>query len=257
MCTVVVLHRPEHAWPVLLAGNRDEMVNRPWRAPGRHWADRPHVIAGLDEVGNGTWFGLNDRGVAAGIMNRAGTLGPASGKRSRGEIVLAALDHSSADTAVKALAGLRPGDYRAFNLLVADARAVYWLRHSDEPASERIEVFAVPAGLSMLTAYDLNDSSSARIRRYLPLFRHAATPDPGRAEWSSWIQLLASRDSDADVMREGALNVVTDLGFGTVSSFVLGLPAPGTSDEKPRFRFAAGRPDQVPFKDVRLDGAPR
>jgi uncharacterized protein with NRDE domain len=28
MRTLVVLYRPEHAWPVFLAANRDEMLNR-------------------------------------------------------------------------------------------------------------------------------------------------------------------------------------------------------------------------------------
>ena len=45
MCTVVVTRRPGHDWPLILAANRDEMINRPWRAPGRHWPDRPEVVA--------------------------------------------------------------------------------------------------------------------------------------------------------------------------------------------------------------------
>ena len=36
MCTLVILRRPEHRWPVLIAANRDEMIERPWQAPGRH-----------------------------------------------------------------------------------------------------------------------------------------------------------------------------------------------------------------------------
>ena len=41
MCTVVILRRPGHDWPLLLAGNRDEMKGRPWKPPARHWPDRP------------------------------------------------------------------------------------------------------------------------------------------------------------------------------------------------------------------------
>ena len=104
----------------------------------------------------------------------------------------------------------------------------------------------------MLTAHDCNDVSSPRIRRYLPRVREARVPDPASGDWSTWEQLLASRESDGDAAREGAMNVVTDFGFGTVSSLLLALPARGRFDVKPRFRFAAGRPDEVAFQDIVL-----
>jgi hypothetical protein len=77
-------------------------------------------------------------------------------------------------------------------------------------------------------------------------------PDPERGEWSAWEQILASRESDGEAAPEGAMNVVTDAGFGTVSSLLLALPARGRFGVKPRFRFAAGRPDAAPFTDVPL-----
>ena len=86
MCTLVILRRPAHDWPVLIAANRDEMRDRPWRPPARHWPDRPEVVAGLDELAGGSWLGINDHGVVAGILNRVGSLGPAPNKRSRGEL---------------------------------------------------------------------------------------------------------------------------------------------------------------------------
>lgn len=252
MCTLIVLYRPAHEWPVLIAANRDEMLNRPWQPPGRHWPDRPNVVAGLDELGGGSWFGLNDDGVAAGIMNRAGTLGPAADKRSRGELVLEALDHADAKTAAEALSHIDPAAYRAFNLVIADCRRVYWLRYDESRDQGRIDVTPLTPGNSMLTAYDLNDEASARIRRYLPQVRAAAVPDPARDDWSAWERLLGNRDADANAEREGAMNVVTDFGFGTVSSSLLALPAPERYGVKPRLRFAAGRPDQAEFRDVAL-----
>lgn len=252
MCTLIVLYRPAHAWPVLIGANRDEMLNRPWQPPARHWPDRPNVVAGLDETAGGSWFGVNDDGVVAGIMNRAGTLGPAADKRSRGELVLEALDHADANTAAEALTHIDPAAYRAFNLVVADAERVYWLRHVETPGRGRVEATALAPGVSMLTAYDLNDESSPRIRRYLPLVRAAPVPDPEHGEWSSWERILASRDSDAETEREGAMNVVTDFDFGTVSSLLLALPARGRFGVQPRLRFAAGRPDQAEFRDVAL-----
>ncbi|HVG81349.1 MAG TPA: NRDE family protein, partial [Methylomirabilota bacterium] len=129
MCSIVLLYRPGHDWPVLIGANRDEMRDRPWRAPGRHWADRPEVVAGIDLLAGGSWLGINAQGVVAAALNRMNTLGPAPGFRSRGELVLEALDHPDAAAAAVALADLEPAAYRPFNLVVADDRDAWWLRN--------------------------------------------------------------------------------------------------------------------------------
>src|SRR5258708_26982968 len=87
MCTLVILRRPGHVWPVIIAANRDEMIDRPWRAPDRHWPDRPEAVGGLDELAGGSWLAGNEHGVPAGILNRIDTLGPLAGRRTRGEPV--------------------------------------------------------------------------------------------------------------------------------------------------------------------------
>jgi uncharacterized protein with NRDE domain len=235
---------------VLIGANRDEMLDRPWRPPGRHWPERPRIVAGLDELAGGSWFGLNDGGVAAGIMNRRATLGPAAGKRSRGELVLEALAHDEARAAAEGLSRLDAAAYRGFNLVIADSDGAYWLRHRDAPGAQ-LEVTALPPGLSMLTAFDVNDESSARIRRYLPRLHEARVPDPERDDWTDWQAVLSSRESDVTGREEGAMNVLTELGFGTVSSLLVALPARSRSSVKPKFLFAGGPPDRAPFEHVR------
>ena len=274
MCTVVLLRRPGAPWPLLLAANRDELRSRPWRPPGRHWPDRPDVVAGQDELAGGSWLGINDYGVVAAILNRVGTLGPAAGKRSRGELVLEALDHADAVEAAAALADLDPAAYRPFNLIVADNQDAFWLRHAGAlpsfafrtrsggmrmvepiqlPGTEppqrgrgtRVECQPVPERLSMLTARELNDPASIRIRHYLERFREAAVPDPERASWHAWVRLLGDRTSVADDPRN-AMAIVTGGDYGTVCSSLVALPAAGP----PRMWFAAGVPGEVPFEAV-------
>ena len=137
---------------MLLAANRDEMHDRPSAPPARHWEDRPDVVAGLDRLGGGSWLGINDHGLVAAVMNRQGSLGPAEGKRSRGELVLEALDHAEAGEAARALADLNPDAYRPFNLFVGDPRSAFWLRLRGEGTPAPVELFEVPRGLHMLTA---------------------------------------------------------------------------------------------------------
>ena len=280
MCTLVLLRRPGAAWPLVLAANRDELASRPARPPARHWPDRAEIVAGLDVQAGGSWLGINDYGVVAGVLNRTGTLGPAAGKRSRGELVLEALDHATAAAAAEALSNLNPDAYRPFNLVIADRLEAFWLRHAGllpgfafrtatgqwrevaphqlpsasiggpaRPAA--IESHALPAGVSMITARDLNDPGSARVRRYLPRFQSAAPPDPAHDDWDAWIALLADRESD-DGDPNGAMTVVSDGPYGTLSSCLIALPAVGMAVMK----FADGRPGEAPFEPIPLH-APR
>jgi hypothetical protein len=250
MCTLVILRRPGHAWPVLLGANRDEMIDRPWRAPARHWPDRPDVVAGLDELADGSWLGLNDYGLAAGILNRTGTLGPMPGVRSRGELVLEALDHADAPAAAEALSQLDPRAYRPFNLIVADNRDAFWVRHADPTGTLPLTATAIPEGLHIIAAGDLDEAETPRLRRYAPRFRAAAPPDPGRGDWSSWEALFLDDSYDAADGPAGAMRFTTERGFGTVSTALIALPAPGQAEQRPVFRFITHRPQPEPWRDV-------
>lgn len=243
MCTVVFLRRPDHRWPLILGANRDEMADRPWRPPGRHWPEWEEITAGMDELAGGSWLGMNDTGVVAGILNRKDSLGPDPTLRSRGELVLEALGHADAVDAAKAMEEINPQAYRSFNLFIADNRDAYWLR-SLGGASETVELFGIPEGISMLTAWDLNAEESTRTRHHLPLFQTAQVPDPEQEAWDSWEALLTSREFEAGSSASEAMLVETDRGFGTLSSSLIALEAP--TDGKPRkiwrFSDAPGTP---------------
>lgn len=249
VCTLIILRRPNHNWPLLLAANRDEMRDRPWAPPGRHWEDRAEVVAGLDQQAGGSWLGINDYGVVAAVMNREGTLGPAAGKRSRGELVLAALDHALAQKAAEALADLDPQAYRAFNLFIGDPVSGFWLRNQ----GGQVETFKIPPGLHMLTAREIDDSTVPRIRTYLPRFRKARVPDPAiNNSWSMWQSLLASRlylDEDGP---HGAMNLDFPNGLGTVCSHLLAVPRYPGFESKPVFLFAGGPPDRAEFIPIAI-----
>ncbi len=253
MCTLILLQRPDHDWPLLLAANRDEMTDRPWLPPGHHWPGQPDVIAGIDRVGGGSWLGLNSDGLVAAIMNRHGTLGPQAGMHSRGELVLRALAHDSSAGAAAVLAQLDPASYRSFNLVVADRREAFWLCHRGDAKPGRIEVHTIPPGLAMLTAGNFNDMRLPRIRAYLPRFREVLPPDPEIGDgWSEWTALLASRSFNPMDGVESAMTVVTNHGYGTVSSSLVALPATRRVDLQPVWLFAAGRPDLMTYESVSL-----
>ncbi len=240
MCTVVLRVRPGHAWPLLLAANRDERLDRAWDLPSRHWPDQPDVVAGRDRLGGGTWMAMRG-GVVAAVLNRAGSLGPAPGKLSRGALPLLALRHDTARAAADALCELDAGAYRTFNMVVADWRAAYFIRGL---GGGRPDAWPLPAGVHVVTAHDPNDAQIERARAHLPRFEAAAAPDPATGDWSAWQALLSDRSGN----RFAAINVPPLDGFGTTCSSLVALPAAGS----PVWLFAAGPPDLAPFEPVAL-----
>ena len=247
MCTLVILRRSQHEWPIVIGANRDEMIGRAARPPGRHWPDRAEVVAGLDLLAGGSWLGLNDWGVAAAVLNRHGSLGPEAGLRSRGELVLEALDHADAVAAAAALADLDPAAYRSFNLIVADNRDAFWLRHA---ATGRIEVHPIEDGLSLIGAGDLNELATPRLALASARFREAPPPDPGRAEWSAWQDLLSDDGAPSGMPPEAALRFRTPRGYGTVSSALIALPAAPSPDHPAVFRYAGWQPEASDWCNV-------
>ena len=237
MCTVVLLIRPGHAWPLMLAANRDELLDRAWQPPAAHWPDQPDVMAGRDRSGGGTWMGVNRQGVVAAVLNRPGSLGPAADRRSRGELPLRALAHPTAADAATAMAALDAGLWRSFNLVLADRQGAWFMRGlgHGHPAAQ-----ALTPGLHMITAHDPDDPESPRVARHLARFRAAAPPTQN--DWRAWQTILADRRGGAGEQ----MNVVPRAGFGTVCSSLLAIPQAGS----PVWRFAAGPPDVAPFEPV-------
>ena len=180
-------------------------------------------------------MGINRHGVVATVLNRPGTLGPAAGKRSRGDLPLIALDHPTAAAAAEALTHLDAGLWRGFNMVLADCCGAWFVKGlgHGKPQAE-----ALPPGISMITAHDPNDLDSPRTARHLPRFQ---TAEP---EWSAWLSILSDQGGDPSEQ----LNVVPRAGFGTVSSSFVTLPSAGN----PTWLFAAGAPHHTPFLPVTL-----
>ncbi|OYV34137.1 MAG: hypothetical protein B7Z80_22085 [Rhodospirillales bacterium 20-64-7] len=230
MCSIIL--RIEESG-IFIAANRDEMLNRPWAAPGAYWPKLPGVIAGQDKTAGGTWMGLNRDGVMAAVLNRHGSLGPAPGKRSRGELPLQALAHPTAEAAVSAIARLDAGAYRSFNLVIADCEQAFCLSGLEQGVPV---VSELGLGTWMITSGEPNELKLPRIARHLPKFEAAA--------WKKWSVLLA----DYGPPEDSALSIPPQHGFGTVCASLVALPKDGV----PSWDFAAGAPHKTTFAAVTL-----
>ena len=171
MCTLVILRRPEHEWPVIIGANRDEMIDRPALPPARHWPDRDEVVGGLDLLAGGSWLGVNDWGVAAAILNRHGSLGPAPGCARAASWCSKRSTMPTRSPRPRRSSHLDPAAYRTFNLIVADNRDAFWLRHA---GGGRVEAHPLQDGLSLIAAGDLDESETPRLALARPRFEVGA-----------------------------------------------------------------------------------
>ena len=156
MCTLIVLHRCVPGKPLVVAANRDEFFARPAEGPAIRSLGNGRILAPLDLEAGGSWVGLSQRGVFAGLTNlrpvalaQTGTsLGNREAKRlrSRGEVVMSALAARTAaeasETLWETLSRLEEGAYNPFQLCVADAKSAALLVYRETP-----RIFALEPGL--------------------------------------------------------------------------------------------------------------
>ena len=85
MCVLAFAWRSHPDWPLVLAGNRDELHARP-AAPLAAWEDAPGVLGGRDLEGGGTWLGVSEAGRLAVVTNLRGFGPPRPEAPSRGRL---------------------------------------------------------------------------------------------------------------------------------------------------------------------------
>jgi hypothetical protein len=220
MCTAILSIEP--GAPLLLAGVRDELVDRAWRPPGRHWPDHPGLIGGLDLHAGGTWLAVAPEAQRVTcVLNGLGRKAPEGSRRSRGVLPLAVAEHGKLERA-----GL--ADFDPFHLLSAEPeRAVVWSWDGEQLAEREMT-----AGLHIVVNSGLDggmpgarDHEQARIAHFMPRFRAADRPvprltgrndraDPVQRAWGAWLPLLNGDGLGPEDPR--ALIVRRDLGAGRI-----------------------------------------
>jgi uncharacterized protein with NRDE domain len=232
MCTLAVAFRSDRRWPLVVAANRDERLGR----PSEGWALREgpggaRHAAPMDRLAGGTWMGISARGVFAGITNYHAPFEwyPDPARRSRGELVTAALAAASADAARQGFAATPAARWNPFHLLVADARAAFLWWYDGERAGMR----ELEPGVHVVTERSA-DGACPRgelVRARWPL-------EPSVADLRELLAVHAPAET--------ATCIHGDPRYGTRSSAVLRLaPALGAAE----LYVADGRPCVTPLAD--------
>ena len=129
MCVLAFAWRAHPRWPLIVAGNRDEMHDRP-AAPLARWPGLHPGIAGRDLRSGGTWLGVSEAGRFAVVTNLRGFGAPEPGQMSRGALVTDMLTQEG-DAAGPPRAA--PQGYNPYNLIVADPGSARFLTNRPEP----------------------------------------------------------------------------------------------------------------------------
>ena len=250
MCTLLILYRPKNKWPLIIAGNRDEMKNRPWLPPGKHWGKCDGIIAGKDLTAGGSWLGINTNGLVATILNRTNSLGPDIEKNSRGKIIIDILKNKTLDAALNYIKLLDITKWKPFNLFLANNKKAYWVKSSDK---DELSINIIPEGKHFLDSYDINSTQSERYLYNNNRFKVLNDPNPDSLEWKEWINLLAEK-SYPKGKPLAAMNITNKYkkNYGTLSSAIIALPSDQelNNNTKPLFLFSDISPDNNKFYNI-------
>jgi uncharacterized protein with NRDE domain len=226
MCTLVVAANVDASSPLVVIANRDEQLGRasspPMQWPGGFFAPR-------DELAGGTWLGWNPHGVFVGITNRY--LGPRDAtRRSRGELVVNALESTSVRAIHEAAGRIDPAQYNGFHLVYTDGREVL----ATVADGKNLMQLSLGQGLSIVTERSFGAADdSARVRRILDRWSEGARD-----------RLLTDHDP-ADPLAATCIHLA-DYDYGTRSAMVLRV----SPQKEATMLWAEGPPCTTPFTQV-------
>jgi uncharacterized protein with NRDE domain len=243
VCLLVVASRVVAEEPLIVGANRDEILERPSTAVTVLREAGPRALGGRDEVSGGTWLALNEHGVCAGLTNQP--LGDAKdpSKRSRGELPLELVRHTTATAAVDALlAAFRPADYNGSWLLVGDRDSLFFV---DFTGSDEGSALALPPGTYVLENRALGETSP----KVDLVLAGLDVPPEGNQVAAAFRRVLADHRNPEGEARPNAANCVHLDTFGTRSSCLVRVPA--DRGATPSMWVADGPPCTTPYRDVR------
>jgi uncharacterized protein with NRDE domain len=129
MCLIVFAWRVIPGLPLVACANRDEFYDRP-ATPAGPWPDAPHIVAGRDLRGGGSWMGVTKTGPNgpkfAALTNIRSPDDRRTDAPTRGALVA---DFLKGDLDAPAyLDRIAPDarEYNGFNLILGDAAGIYW-----------------------------------------------------------------------------------------------------------------------------------
>jgi uncharacterized protein with NRDE domain len=134
MCLIAFALHTSSRWPLVIAANRDEFLDRPtvplarWKTPQGH-----DIISGRDLRAGGAWFGITPGGRIAFLTN-VREADAIAAPRSRGELVTRWLESPGGAEAFVAGLAADSMTFAGFNLVVGDFGRSQWHWVTNRPS---------------------------------------------------------------------------------------------------------------------------
>lgn len=237
MCFLALLYKVVPDYPVIVGANRDEFRDRPGTRPARLARG---ICAGVDPRGGGTWLGVNDRGLVAGVTNIVPPLCPAAGHpRSRGLLCMDALGGwDSCDIPTTLRAELARASYNEFNLLAADAACAWAATYR----RGTLEIASLAPGIHIVGNSTPNDRDDPKVARGRELLGQPKGLDEAVEALCSACRDHGRHDGQAD-----ALCIHEPL-RGTLCSTIIAVH--GHDATRSLLLWADGNPCQREYEDL-------
>ena len=233
MCLLIVLAGVDADWPLVVASNRDEARDRPASPPGLYVGARHRILSPRDRRAGGTWIGVNDAGLFAGLTNLGSPL-PAPLATTRGDLPHVALDADDLDGAVENVEHrVAAAPHAGFQIVLSDGTGIVVLEHEGgqtvrRDVSGRVAVVGNEHRLGELELPDL-----------------PAALEPGLALEE---RLARLRVVLLDTGERAGHRVLKKGGaYGTVSSSLIAIPRGDLRGLV--WRYSAGSPDEAPYRN--------
>jgi len=252
VCLLIVLAHVCDGAPLVVAANRDELLDRPATPMAVLRDAAPRVVGGRDEKAGGTWLAVNEHGVVAGLTNFPTTSGPDSSKRSRGELPITAAIHTTAHRAVDALARtVRPDEYNPAWMIVADREDAFAV----DITGDTIGFLALGPGIHILENRPYAAPS--------PKVDHVRSLLNGIEQTKSEVMIARLQQALGNHTIPAGVSAATEVGRAGVPPEVAaacvhtdrygtrwsGIVTLGPSRDVPSVLFAPGPPCSTPFRD--------
>jgi uncharacterized protein with NRDE domain len=255
MCTLALYLRQFEDHPLVIAANRDEHLSRPSAPPGL-LRKEPAILAGKDLVAGGTWLGVNEYGLAAGIVNRSAKINDVIAEpRSRGLLCLDMLKGKDAAYARKLLDREDASRYAPFVLLIASTTAAFVAYN----AEKRFQAVPLDGGVHVFGNRSFSGDDRGKLKRAHDLFSGvreslSVALQGSATNLDSAVKVLRTVLSDhalADNFGEAKDAICVHTGnpdYGTVSSSIIVQSRAG---KKFHVYHAAGAPCRTNFEAMK------
>jgi len=125
MCLIIFGLEAHPQYKLVLIANRDEFYARPSMA-AHFWEEHPHLLAGKDLQGGGTWLGINKKGKFSALTNYRDPLNIRTDTPSRGELNTNYLLGDADPLKYMFRVQFKASQYNGFNLLTGDKDDLFY-----------------------------------------------------------------------------------------------------------------------------------